>query len=134
MKKLARTSAARSRDKMRGSASVTPKRPWDSVTGSWTPRAIQSVSASRSNVKAQAARASRGQRGEEVSISGFAIGGVILAQGQGSSQRAPPLGAARLDRAALGAEAMSGAGDAGTPPAPGGPTVADRSGEASHTG
>ena len=38
-------------------------RAWDSVTGSVTPRAIQSVSASTSNVNAQAASVSRGQAG-----------------------------------------------------------------------
>ena len=48
---------------MRGSASTGPNRPCERATGSWTPRAIHSVSASRSKVKAQAARALRGQWG-----------------------------------------------------------------------
>src|SRR5215472_8342359 len=63
MKKDARTSALSSNDRMRGTASTGPKRPWDSATGSLTPRAIHSVSASRSKVKAHAARVSPGQRG-----------------------------------------------------------------------
>src|SRR5215510_4380719 len=66
MKKDARTSVFSSRDRMRGTASTGPKRPWDSATGSLTPRAIHSVSASRSKVKAQAARVSPGQRGTVV--------------------------------------------------------------------
>src|SRR5713101_9819423 len=67
---------------MRGSASTTPKRPWDSATGSWTPRAIQSVSASRSKVKAQAARASAGQWGGREEVTESVIGDIILAQGE----------------------------------------------------
>src|SRR5215467_5730772 len=63
MKKDARTSALSSSDRMRGTASTGPKRPWDRATGSLTPRAIHSVSASRSNVKAHAARVSPGQCG-----------------------------------------------------------------------
>src|SRR5215472_1988136 len=63
MKKDARTSALLSSDRMRGAASTGPKRPWDSATGSLTPRAIYKVSASRSKVKAHAARISPGQRG-----------------------------------------------------------------------
>ncbi len=57
---------------MRGKASTTPKRPCDSVTASWTPRAIHSVSASTSKVNAHAARASRGQGGEGGIASGIA--------------------------------------------------------------
>ena len=38
MKKLARTSAARSTLRMRGNPSRMPKRPWESATGSSTPR------------------------------------------------------------------------------------------------
>src|SRR2546427_4766892 len=47
---------------MRGRASSTPKVPWESVTGSLTPRASHRLSASRSNVNAQAARLPCGQR------------------------------------------------------------------------
>ena len=65
-------SLRRSRARMRGSASATPKRPCESVTGSWTPRAIHRVSASRSKVKAHAARASRGHGGEGGISSGIA--------------------------------------------------------------
>src|SRR5574341_1079581 len=54
-------SAARRRSRIFGSASTGPKRPWESATGSVTPRAIQRVSASRSKVKAHAARAPSGQ-------------------------------------------------------------------------
>jgi hypothetical protein len=63
MKNDARISFVRSSARMRGSASTGPKRPWDSATGSLTPRAIHRVSASRSKVNAQAVRASFGQRG-----------------------------------------------------------------------
>ena len=73
---------------MRGSASTTPKRPWDSATGSWTPRAIQSVSASRSKVKAQAARASPGHRGGREAVTEFVMSAFILAQGATPHQSA----------------------------------------------
>src|SRR5262245_52846084 len=46
---------------MRGRASTGPNRPCDRVTGSEMPRAIHNVSASRSKVNAQAARAPCGQ-------------------------------------------------------------------------
>src|SRR3972149_7133041 len=74
MKNEERMSAPRRISRIRGSASTGPKRPWESVRGSGLPRAIQSVSASRSNVNAQAARASRGQRGGGAVAAG---GGVI---------------------------------------------------------
>src|SRR5262250_252357 len=63
MKKEPRTSAFSRRARMRGTASTGPKRPCERATGSLTPRAIHSVSASTSKVKAHAARASPGQRG-----------------------------------------------------------------------
>src|SRR5437764_14575680 len=63
MKNDAGISAWRSKSRIRGSASTGPNVPWDSVTGSVTPRASHSVSASRSKVNAQAARAPCGQRG-----------------------------------------------------------------------
>src|SRR5262245_45161561 len=90
MKKVDRISAALRSARMRGSASNTPKRPWESVTGSWTPRAIQSVSASRSNVNAQAPRASLGQRGGGEAAAGFVIGALILAQAAVGGQPARP--------------------------------------------
>ena len=58
-----------------------PKRPCDSATGSSTPRASQSVSASRSNVNAQAARACLGQGGSGWADGTFVIAGLILADG-----------------------------------------------------
>src|SRR6185436_18402255 len=63
MKNEAGISAWRSRSRMRGSASTTPKVPCERVTGSLTPRASQRVSASRSKLNAQAARLPCGQRG-----------------------------------------------------------------------
>src|SRR5262245_21175470 len=63
-KNEARTPCAASSDRMRGTASMGPNRPWDNATGSVTPRAIQRLSASRSNVNAHAERASFGQRGD----------------------------------------------------------------------
>src|SRR5712671_4553854 len=95
MKNVARISAARRRSRMCGSASTTPKRPWDSATGSWTPRAIQSVSASRSKVKAQAARASAGQWGGREEVTESVIGDFILAQGETPHQTAAGRGRRR---------------------------------------
>src|SRR5512144_24507 len=88
MKNVPWIEAARSRARMRGRASATPKRPWDNVTGSLTPRAIQSVSASRSNVRAQAARAPAGQGLTGDAVTGFVMRSFILAQWLTPHQRA----------------------------------------------
>ena len=75
---------------MRGRASSTPKVPWETVTGSVTPRASQSVSASRSNVKAHAARAPCGQAAA-VTLAGTRSGrgGTVPRDGEPEPEHAP---------------------------------------------
>src|SRR5262249_43080837 len=77
---------------MRGSASSTPKVPWESVTGSETPRASHRVSASRSNVKAQAARAPCGQV-RPVTLAGAGLGcrRTVPRDGEPEAEHAPVL-------------------------------------------
>src|SRR5262245_6336311 len=87
-------SAWRRSARMRGSASWTPKVPCESVTGSLTPRASQSVSASRSNVNAQAARAPRGHRGAVIAelASGRALGTRRTVPRDRETEREPSVG------------------------------------------
>src|SRR4029453_15807884 len=75
---------------MRGRASSTPKVPCETVTGSVTPRASQSVSASRSNVKAHAARAPCGQAAA-VTLAGTRSrrGGTVPRDGEPEPEHAP---------------------------------------------
>src|SRR5580765_19889 len=95
MKNEARTVWSFKSWRMRGTASSGPKRPCERVTGSCTPRAIHSVSASRSKVKAQAARALWGQWG--AGGGSKAIAPLSVADGTGRGQRP-----ARVEKCAYG--------------------------------